>query len=55
MRPDHGGDAAVEVARECDLLARRLRVKVDDHDRRRPAGLLDEAVGGEEGALERVE
>ena len=30
VRAEHGGDAAVEVVRERDLLARRLGVEVDD-------------------------
>ena len=55
VRAEHGGDASVEVARERDLLARRLGVEVDDHDRRLAPRLLDEAVGGEERVLERVE
>ena len=41
---DHGSDAPVEPARERDLLARRLGVDVDEHDRRRRAGLVDEVV-----------
>ncbi len=37
MRAEHGGDASVEVARERDLLARRLGVEVDDDHRSRRA------------------
>ena len=55
VRSEHRRDAAVEVARERDLLARRLGVEVDDDDGRRAPRLLDEAVGGEERALERIE
>ena len=36
VRPDHGRHAAVEPARERDLLARRLGVHVDDDDGGRP-------------------
>ena len=52
---EDGGDPAVEVVRERDLLARRLGVEVDDDHRRLAARLLDELVGGDERALERVE
>ena len=48
VRAEHGGGAAVEVARQRHLLAGRLGVEVDDHDRRRAPRLLDEPVGGEE-------
>jgi len=44
VRPDDGGDAAVEPRREGDLLARRLGVEVDDHDRRSALRLLHEVV-----------
>ena len=37
VRPDHGGHAAVEPARDGDLLAGRLGVEVDDDDVRRAA------------------
>ena len=44
VRADHRSDAAVEPARERDLLARRLGVEVDDHDGRHEPRLVDEAV-----------
>ena len=52
---EHGRRSAVQIPRERDLLARRLGVEVDDDDRRGAQGLLDEAIGGEERRLERVE
>ena len=42
VRPDHGSRPAVEHARERDLLARRLGVEVDDHDRCLAPQLLDQ-------------
>ena len=44
VRPDDGRDAAVEPAREGDLLARRLGVRVHEHERRLAAGRLHELV-----------
>ena len=44
VRAEHGRHASVEPARECDLLARRLGVDVDDDDRACAPRLLDELV-----------
>ena len=52
---EHRGRAAVEVMRERDLLARRLRVDVDEHGRRRLARLVDEPVDQLPHAPRRIE
>ena len=44
VRSEDGGDAPVEPAGERDLLARRLRVDVDDDHGRLPPRLVDEAL-----------
>jgi hypothetical protein len=48
VRSDHGGHAPVQHARERDLLARGLGVKVDDDDTRAPPGVLNELVDQQE-------
>ena len=48
VRAEDGGHAPVEVARQRDLLARRLGVEVDDDDRRLALRLLDEPVDDDE-------
>ena len=55
VRPEHRRHAAVEPAGERDLLARRLRVEVDDDERALGAGLLDEVVDHLEEAGSHVE
>jgi hypothetical protein len=55
VRAEDGGDPAVEHARERDLLARRLRVEVDQDDRRPRPGLVDELVDDAEGMDRRGE
>ena len=55
VRPDHGRGLAVEEAGQRDLLARRLRVDVDDDDRRASQCLLDELLGDLERADRRAD
>ena len=55
MRPDHDGDPSVQPARHRGLLAGRLRVHVDEHDRRLAPSLLDELVDHLEHGGRRVE
>ena len=55
VRAENGRHSPVEHARERDLLARCLGMKVDDDDGSFPACLLDELVGDEEGVNCRAE
>ena len=55
VRPDHGCHVSVERAGDRDLLARRLRVEVDDHDLGVAVRFLDERVEHLEGADRRVD
>ncbi len=55
VRAEHRRDPAGQVVGERDLLARRLGVEVDHDHGRLARGLLDQALGGHERALERIQ